>query len=249
MGAGGTELARSVAAIVLAEDDLATMAKAVAEGRTIYGNIRKAIHYLLSTNLSEILVTGGGVALGAGEVVSPIQLLWLNLVSDVLPALALALEPPEPDVMRRPPRDPAAPILSGGDFRLIAREGILISGGAIAAFLYARSRYGAGLRASSLVFHALTAAQLAHALACRSESHSVLGSHRLQPNPHLAVALPAGLVLQAATVLLPPLRRLLRTVPLAPSDLLVVASAAIGPLVVNELFKMLGRSASRGLCT
>lgn len=244
MGQGGTEVARSVADIVLAEDDLATMAAAVAQGRTIYGNIRKSIHYLLATNLSEIMVTGGGVALGTGELVTPIQLLWLNLVSDVFPALALALEPEEPDVMRQPPRDPEAPMLARADMLGFAREAAFLSAGALGAYAFGRWRHGAGPIANSLVFHTLTASQLAHAWACRSERHGLLSRERLQTNPYLDAALPVGVTLQAATLLIPPLRRLLGVTPLGILDLAVVAAGALAPLLANEAVKERGRKAA-----
>ncbi|HIK46615.1 MAG TPA: cation-transporting P-type ATPase, partial [Leptolyngbyaceae cyanobacterium M65_K2018_010] len=100
MGHTGTDVAREVADVVLEDDDLATMAVAVSQGRTIYNNIRKSVHFLLSTNLSEIMVMLAGISLGLGQPLNAMQLLWLNLVTDIFPGLALALEPPEPDVLR-----------------------------------------------------------------------------------------------------------------------------------------------------
>ena len=114
MGHTGTDVASEVADVVLEDDNLETMLIAVSEGRTIYNNIRKSLHYLLSTNMSEIMVTSVAMAAGLGEPLTPMQLLWINLVSDIFPGLALALEPPEPDVLLRPPRDPAEEILQAG---------------------------------------------------------------------------------------------------------------------------------------
>ena len=107
MGHTGTDVAREVADIVLEDDNLETMLIAVSEGRTIYNNIRKTVHYLLSTNMSEIMVSSVSISAGLGEPLTAMQLLWINLVSDIFPGLALALEPPEPDILLRPPRDPA----------------------------------------------------------------------------------------------------------------------------------------------
>jgi len=111
MGHTGTDVAREVADIVLENDDLETMLVAISEGRTIYNNIRKALHYLLSTNMSEIMVTTVSITAGLGEPLTAMQFLWINLVSDIFPGLALAMEQPEPDVLLRPPRDPAEEIL------------------------------------------------------------------------------------------------------------------------------------------
>ncbi|MCU0734745.1 MAG: cation-translocating P-type ATPase, partial [Methylotetracoccus sp.] len=122
MGAKGTEVARSVADVVLEEDDLHTMIIAVQQGRTIYRNIRKSLQYLLSSNLSEIEIMLIGTAIGAGEVLNPIQLLWINLITDILPALGLALEPPESDVLRERPRDPAEAILRRSDLLRLVRQ-------------------------------------------------------------------------------------------------------------------------------
>src|SRR5215831_2717193 len=106
MGARGTDVARDVADVVLMDDDFASIVQAVEQGRTIHANISKALRFLLSTNFSEILVTLGALALGVARPMSAIQYLWINLLSDVFPALALAMEPPEPNVMDRPPLDP-----------------------------------------------------------------------------------------------------------------------------------------------
>jgi len=236
MGKGGTEVAREVADIVLADDALATMATAIAEGRTTYADIKKAVRYLLSTNLSEIAVTAAGVVLGAGAIVSPIQLLWLNLVSDVLPALALALEPAEPDVLKRPPRDPRAPFTTGRELARYGREGFLISAGALAAWATTRALRGAASPLPGTVaFHTLTTAQLLHALACRSDRRSVLpGAPPLARNPWLELALPASGALQLATMLLPPLRNLLGLAPVGPLEIGLVAAGSVLPLLVND---------------
>ena len=107
MGRSGTDVAREVADVVLEDDNLETLIVAVSQGRTIYANIRKSVHFLLSTNISEITVMFGAIALGLGQPLNPMQLLWINLITDIFPGLALALEPPEPDVLENPPRDPA----------------------------------------------------------------------------------------------------------------------------------------------
>ena len=120
LGDTGTDMAREIADVVLEKDNLETMIVAVGHGRTIYGNIRKALHFLLSTNFSEIMVMFFASAAGLGFPLTAMQLLWINLLSDIFPGLALALEPPEPDVLQRPPRDPEQPIISKSDFKRIS---------------------------------------------------------------------------------------------------------------------------------
>jgi Ca2+-transporting ATPase len=240
MGGSGTDVARSVADVVLEDDNLHTMVVAVRQGRTVYGNIRKALRFLLSTNFSEIEVMLAAIGLGLGQPLTPMQLLWVNLISDIFPGLALALEPAEPDVMERPPRDPAAPILSRPDLLRLGRESAVISAGALASYGYALARYGAGPQATTQAFMTLTLGQLLHALSCRSESHSLFDRDPLVPNPYLDLALGASLLAQALTVVVPGLRQLLGTAPLGLADAMVSVAGATLPLVANEAIKKAG---------
>ena len=237
MGGGGTEVARSVADVVLEDDNLTTMIVAIRDGRAIYSNIRKAVRYLLSTNLSEITVMLGGLGLGLGQPLNPMQLLWINLVTDIFPALALAMEPPEPDILEQPPRDPRTPIIGPRDMGRLALESGFLSGGALAAYGYALLRYGQGTQAGTHAFMTLTLSQLLHALSSRSEQHNLFEQTQLPPNPYLKWALGASLAAQSLTVLLPGLRRVLGTAPLTLLDGLVVGAGAGVPLLLNELTK------------
>lgn len=239
MGDGGTDVARSVADVVLEDDELRTMIVAVSRGRTIYGNIRKSIHYLVSSNMSEIGVTFLAVAGGLGQPLNTMQLLWINLLTDVLPALALAMEAPEPDVLQCPPRDPAIPILSGEDFKRYGLEAASLTAGALGAYGFGALRYGPGPQAGTLAFMALTYGQLIHALSCRSETHGVFGRGKLPGNPWLTYAVAGSAVLQTGTVLLPGLRGLLGNAPLAPVDALAVAAGAGLPFLANEALKQI----------
>jgi Ca2+-transporting ATPase len=237
MGNSGTDVARSVADVVLADDNLGTMATAVEQGRTIYSNIRKALRFLLSTNLSEIEVMLATTALGLGEPLTPLQLLWINLLSDIFPGLALAVEPAEPEVMKRPPRDPRRPILDGRDLRRTLFEATTISGGTLAAYVYGLRRYGMGPQASTLSFMTLVVAQLVQAYSCRSETHRFIDRPHLQRNPYLNMAVGGSLALQLVAPYAPPLRKLLGLAPLGPVDAAVVAVAAVLPYLINELTK------------
>ncbi|TMJ49931.1 MAG: cation-transporting P-type ATPase, partial [Alphaproteobacteria bacterium] len=207
MGRSGAEAAREVADIVLRGDDLTAIATALKSGRVTYANVRKAIHFLLATNLSEILVVLTIAALGTGTLLAPIQLLWINLLSDVLPALGLALEPAEEDVLSQPPRDPHEPIIRPDDMLRLAREGGIIAAGSLAACGYGIMRHGASSRAGTICFTSLVGAQLLHALTCRSDRHGLFTAERLGPNRPLFATLLGSAVLQMALLAVPVLRR------------------------------------------
>jgi P-type Ca2+ transporter type 2C len=230
MGARGTDVARDVADVVLLDDDFGSIVQAVEQGRTIHTNIGKALRFLLSTNFSEILVTLGALGFGIARPMSAIQFLWINLLSDVAPALALAMERAEPDVMARPPRDPAQPILTRSALTEIAIDGSVLAAATLAVHSLAVARYGAGARATTVAFSTLTAAQLLHAFSYRSGATA--GPGRLA-SPTLLGVVGGSLAVQLGTVMLPPLRRLLGTVPLSLSDWSLVAAGALAPLVLR----------------
>ncbi|MGH1570945.1 HAD-IC family P-type ATPase [Methylobacterium sp. P31] len=195
LGKDGTAAAREVADVVLEADDLATLLIAIERGRTTYTNIRKAIRYLLSTNLSEIVVMVAATAAGIAEALSPMQLLWINLISDVLPGLGLALEPPEAGVMEQSPRVADEAIVGRSSVRPLASEAALLSSGALGACAYGALRYGRqSAQARTMTFASLVTAQLLHAYTCRSSRQSMLSTKRLPPNPALtrALAVSAG---------------------------------------------------------
>ena len=173
MGARGTDVARDVADVVLMTTTSTAIVAAIAQGRTIHTNIGKALRFLLATNFSEILVTLGALAVGIPRPMSAIQFLWINLLSDVAPALALAIEPAEPDVMARPPREPGgADPVAADAARHIAGDASVLAATTLGVHALALARYGAGPRATTLAFSALTSAQLLHALSYRSRRRS-----------------------------------------------------------------------------
>lgn len=237
LGERGTEVARSVADVVLQDDNLHTMIAAVEQGRTIYANIRKSLRFLLSSNLSEIELMLIGTAIGAGEILNPIQLLWINLLTDILPGLGLAMEPPEQDVLKLPPRDPAEPIIRKSDALRLVRESMALTGGTMAVYGYSLARYGLGHQAGTNAFMTVTLSQLLHSISCRSEHTSVFHGSGRQGNRFLNIALAGSLGLQIAAAYLPPLRALLRLAPIAPTDWLAIATGATAPFVLNEGIK------------
>ncbi|HIK18337.1 MAG TPA: HAD-IC family P-type ATPase [Leptolyngbyaceae cyanobacterium M33_DOE_097] len=236
MGHVGTDVAREVADVVLEDDDLQTMEIAVSQGRTIYNNIRKSVHFLLSTNLSEILVMLAATIIGIGQPLNAMQLLWLNLVTDIFPGLALALEPPDPDVLHQPPRNPNEPVIKSSDFQRILFESTVLSASALSAYGYALRRYGISPQASTIGFMSLTCAQLFHALSCRSTTRR-WGKSMLPPNHYLTAALVGSLSLQLLSMLIPGLRTLLQIAPISLMDSVVISASAILPLLIAEVTK------------
>jgi Ca2+-transporting ATPase len=241
MGSTGTDIAREVADVVLEEDNLDTLIVAIRDGRTTYNNIRKSVHFFLATNLSEIMITFVALAVGLGSPLTAAQLLWINLISDIFPGLALAMEESEPDILDRPPRDPQRPIFDKGDYERMAVESAVITAGSMGAFAYGISRYGLGPQSSTLAFHALTTGQLLHAVSCRSERIGIFSQKSLPPNPYLTWAVGGSLVLQGLTLFIPGLRNLLNLTPVGLLDGVVIGGAALLPLVVNEATKTMTR--------
>jgi Ca2+-transporting ATPase len=237
MGKTGTNVAREVSDVVLEDDNLHTMTSAVSQGRTIYNNIRKMIHFMVSTNLTEIEVMLAGVVVGWGEVMNPMQLLWINLVTDIFPGLALSMEPAEPDIMTRSPRDPEEPIISQKDLGRMMFESGTIGLGTMGAFIYGMRRYGLGPAASTMAFNTLTLNELAHALSSRSKYRNVFGGEKLEPNKHLTRAVLGMAALQAVVSVVPGARQLLGTVPLGWADLAAIGAGVLLPLIANEATK------------
>jgi Ca2+-transporting ATPase len=240
MGASGSEVAREVADVVLEKDDLQSLIDAIKQGRTIHDNIRKSVHFLLSSNMSEILVMMGSISAGLGEPLTPIQLLWLNLITDVFPGLGLAVEPSEPDVMARPPRVTNDPLLRRSDFVRILVEGSLLAGGTLGAYGWALRRYGVGPKPSTVGFMTITIAQLLHALSCRSEYRTIFDRDLGPMNLPLKIGVGGSLALQLGAAAVPGLRSLLGLGRLGLVDWLAIVLGAGAPLLTNEALKKVG---------
>ncbi|MGK7897236.1 MAG: cation transporting ATPase C-terminal domain-containing protein, partial [Xenococcus sp. (in: cyanobacteria)] len=163
------------------------------------------------------------------------QLLWLNMVTDIFPGLALALEPPEPQVLQVPPRPADEPILNTQDFQRIIVESSALSVSSMAAYGYGIARYGISPHASSIAFMSLVTGQLIHALSCRSTKP--LSTLQLPPNHYLTLALGGSLTLQFISLVIPGLRSLMKVTPLNLLDGAVIANSALLPLLFNEATK------------
>ena len=244
MGKSGTDVAKSAADMILTDDNFSTITAAVRQGRGVYANIKKSIHYLLSCNIGEIVTILCATLLGFSHMpLLPVQLLWLNLVTDSLPALALGVEPVEPDVMHHPPR-PAQEKLFAGAFALrLVWQGLLVGLVTLAAFLLgggvlcARFQPAEGL-SSTMAFATLTICQLFHAFDVRSETRSIVRIGILS-NPAMNRAFAAGLLLQGAVLSFPPLQRIFSVVPMLPHQWMAVFALSLAPTLVCEIVKAL----------
>jgi Ca2+-transporting ATPase len=244
LGEKGSDVARSVADVVLEDDNLHTMIIAVQQGRTIYRNIRKSLQYLIGGNLAEIEIMLVTTAIGAGEALNPMQLLWINLVTDILPAIGLALEPPESDVLKDKPRDPREKILRRADMWRLLRESLIVSAGSLGVYGYSLARYGIGPNTSTNTFMTLVTSQMFHAISCRSERTTVLDMNRTG-NTVLLAGVAGSLALQIMAGILPPLRTLLRLSPIGPADWAAIAAGSIVPFLANESLKVLAHPISQ----
>jgi P-type Ca2+ transporter type 2C len=244
MGIKGTEVAKETADMVITDDNFATIVGAVEQGRVILSNILHFIHYLFSCNLAEIVTVFAAILLGWPLPLGALQILWLNMITDVFPAMALALEPSAPDVMKRPPRDPKEPLMTPRFVGLIVWQGLLLAGVTLLAFFVGMRWYGTegdGLRHGvTIAFMTLALAQVFHAFNARSRTRSVF-TVSLFTNGWLWGAVLVCLLLQAAAVYVPLLQAVLDTVPLTPTDWMMIAACSLAPVAVVELVKAVQR--------
>jgi Ca2+-transporting ATPase len=234
MGRHGTDVAREAADLVLTDDNFATIVRAVEEGRVIYDNLRKVIHFLFSCNLSEILTVLVGILLGLPAPLIPLQILWVNLVTDIFPAMALIRDPAEPDVMRRPPRDPREALVTWRFGQRMLAEGAMLAAGVLSAYLWAVWQEGPGRRATTIAFVALVLIHPFQAMNCRSDR---LGWWRLPPNRLVWMALGALVGAQWVATSWAPLARLLGTIPLSAGDWTALTIAVLWPVLLMEILK------------
>jgi Ca2+-transporting ATPase len=237
MGATGTEVAKEAADMVIADDNFATIVTAVQEGRRIYDNIRRFVRYMLTANSGEIWVMLIGPFLGLPLPLLPLQILWINLVTDGLPALALGAEPAERDVMRRPPRPPSESIFAHGVWQHVLLVGLLMAAIPLTLGVWGEAT---GRPWQTMVFTSLACLQLGHTMAVRSETESLF-TQGLRSNPFLLAAAGATLLVQLGVIYWPPTQDLLHITALAPQDLAVVLVVSTGVFWAVELEKLVRR--------
>ncbi len=234
IGRNGDSAAREVADIFLANDQIGALTIAIACGRATHVNVRKALHYILSTNASEILLVLAATAAGVGAILTPVQLLWINLVSDVLPGIGLAMGEPDPDAMDDAPIAADASILKREDFKRLAREAGLMTAGACGAGLIAAARYGAASsQVSTMTFGSLVTGQLLHAFTYTRTGAEA--RHRpLSSNRNLLGIVVGSLLLQALAMLVPGLRRVLGVTQVGAADVVAMIAGGVLPYLANN---------------
>lgn len=234
MGITGTEVSKDAASMILADDNFATIIKAVANGRTVFENIKNAIMYLLSGNLSAIITVLFASIGGFPVPFIAVQLLFINLVTDSLPALAIGMEPGAPDILDRKPRDPKVGILDKSLITKVTLQGIIISVGGIAAFMIGRQTSAAV--ACTMAFSTLTFARLLHGFNCRSQ-HSIF-KIGFKNNWYSLAAFAVGTLLLALILFVPGLHSLFAVTPLTNTQLLWIIGLALMPTIIIQIVKV-----------
>lgn len=252
MGMTGTDVTKGAADIVLTDDNFSTIVKAVEQGRNIFENIKKALLFLLSCNLGEITALFFGILLGLPAPLTAVQILWVNLITDTFPAIALGLDPEDPDVMKRKPRDPKETFLDRGRGRYVLWNGILI--GLITLFVFMEGlRFYSGAdsifsipykyltnevitHAQTMAFITLSFSQLVHSINLRSKDKSIF-QIGLFTNKYLIGAMLLGVILQTLLVYVPFFREVFHIYPLSFKDWMLIIGITFTPLIANELVK------------
>ncbi|EME74351.1 calcium-translocating P-type ATPase, SERCA-type [Bacillus sonorensis] len=227
MGITGTDVAKEASSLILVDDNFATIKSAIKEGRNIYENIRKFIRYLLASNVGEILVMLFAMMLALPLPLVPIQILWVNLVTDGLPAMALGMDQPEGDVMKRKPRHPKEGVFARGLAWKVVSRGFLIGAATLAAFMFIYNRNPDALvYAQTVAFATLVLAQLIHVFDCRSE-RSIFDRNPFE-NIYLLGAVLSSILLMLVVIYYPPLQPIFHTVPILMADwLLIIGMSAL----------------------
>jgi magnesium-transporting ATPase (P-type) len=244
MGRGGTEVSRQAAEMVLSDDNFASIESAVEEGRTVYDNIRKAILFILPTNAAEALMIILAIALGRALPITPLQILWVNMITAVTLALALAFEPPERDIMQRPPRRPDEPLLGRFVTWRITFVSLIVVTGTFGLFVAARNAGHEIETARTMAVNTLVLFEAFYLLTVRHLLAPTLNRNGLFGNRVAVGAVAVVMLFQLGFTYLPISNALFGTAPLAPADWLplVLVAATVAPLV--ELEKLLLRRRS-----
>ncbi len=235
MGKSGTEVAKNASDIILTDDNFATIVSAVKVGRGIFDNIKKSVKFLLSSNIGEILTVFCGIILSGTSPLSAIELLWVNLVTDSLPAIALGLDPNDGNIMQKPPKANAKKLFSGGLWGDIVFEGMMIGSLALLAFSIGKNIFNDIIIGQTMAFAVLSISQLVHAFNMRSEE-SVIKSG-LFKNKYLVLSFIAGLILEVSVISIAPIASIFGVVQLSVLQWTITAGLSALPLIIVELQK------------
>ena len=239
MGRRGTEVAKEAADVVLADDNFETILHAVEGGRTIYANITKFVHMMFSHNLGEVLMIFTAITAGWALPLLPLQVLWMNLVTDVFPALALALEPASPNLMNQPPRSARTALLSRPFLVLIGWQSVMLAAIALGSYLWALQTYGPGPHARTIALFSLVSVQLGHTFNCRSKTRSAFEG--LFRNRFLWIAVCMVVALQLSAVYFSPLATILETTEPSLLDWVIICSCGLLTVTIVDLVKLFSR--------
>lgn len=239
MGLRGTEVAKEAADVVLTDDNFATIVTAIEGGRTIYANIVKFVHLMFSHNLGEVLVIFAALVSGLPLPLLPLQILWINIITDVFPALALSVEPASGETMGQRPRSPSEALFSPRFLFLICWQGLLLSAITLAAYVWALDAYGDGEHARTVALLALVGVELGHSFNCRSRTRSAFNG--FFANPYIFGAAMIMIILQTAAFTISPLSQLLDLVTPNFNDLMVTLMCVLTPVMIVELTKVFAR--------
>ena len=246
MGITGTDVAKNTAEVILTDDNFASIVDAVQEGRIIYSNIKKFVSFLLSCNIGEILIVLVSILMKLPVPLLPIQLLWLNLVTDSFPALALGVEKGDEDIMNQPPRDPQEPILDKKTSIRITVQSIAITIATIGAYQYGLHHFTEHSLegARTIAFVTLILAELLRSYSARSESHTVM-SIGMFSNRALTLGTVFSLFMTLIVIYIPFMRTLFHTVFLGAEEWSRIIPFALIPFVVGEVYKLFHKSTNR----
>ena len=234
MGRNGTDVAKNAADIILTDDNFVTIVEAVKQGRNIYDNIKKAVHFLLSTNIGEIVTIFVGLILGLKSPLLAIQLLWINLVTDSLPAIALGLEKPEKDIMQRKPIDSKKGIFANGLWNKIILEGTMIGVFTLVAFSIGNKYYTLEV-ARTMAFLSIGFLELIHSINVKNEKS--IFETGLFENKYLVGSFVLGIFVQTIVVVVPAFAKVFEVVPLSLTQWIITIAISILPIPVIELQK------------
>lgn len=252
MGITGTDVAKGAADMVLTDDNFSTIVSAIKEGRNIFNNIKKSVIFLISCNAGEIVSLFLAILLGWAAPLSATHILWVNLITDTFPALALGVDPGDKDIMNKHPRNSKDSLFKGSMFTLIF-NGFLIGFLTLIAFVYGAKVYGGSditlsnipdkilIHAQTLAFTVLSSTQLAHSLNMRNESKSIF-SIGVFSNKYLISSIILGLLLQFLVITIPPIATLFGVYKLTLNDWIFVLLISLVPIIINEILKIFKRS-------
>ncbi len=239
MGLNGTDVAKNASDMVLADDNFSTIVEAVKFGRNIFDNIKKAVHFLIATNIGEIATIFFGLILGLKSPLLAIQLLWINLVTDSFPAIALGLDPAEKNIMKKKPRNSRKSLFADGLWTQIITEGLMLGVLTLVAFYIGYNKFGLEV-ARTMAFVSLGMLELVHVFNIRSEE-SIFRTN-IFSNKYLIGAFVLGTVLQISVVVIPSLAQIFEVKPLNGIQWLYTITISLLPIVIMELQKFLNKS-------